>query len=542
MRKIRLTWIIIALVIVIVLANFIAMYNIIKLLINNRPKAKKTTVLMVTTNYYTSNVTSSTPILVASTMHNETDELPMKTPSTRDHQVSRKPKYRRKYRFDKKLGKYVRIRKKPTTTYHQGNVDISYKQKMDGVVAQNQSLSSSDLSKSNSVLDRVVTTAVEGSAEKPTTGLPTMKEQTTMLHLGRITSTESRTRNEINETGQYWKEDENVEPLQFTLLVKTTPPSTSTPKITVRNTSATLRSSHKPSLPHVVTIGRINVQDVHSRRPDITRITFHSMRLTDRPFIPTSTTTTRILETVTTTMTTTTTTATSTSTSALTTSTRRASTTVVDSNSLRLSGFTVVTALLDIGRGQWWEYRRPLNSYYKYLDNILELRVNLMIFVDQKTVDYIHQRRKQFRLEHLTRVIPMRLTELPLHQYIGLIEQIIDYEQNGNGWNPAWDQSMKVHPEAKSAAYDVLVNSKSFFLYNASIENPFMTEKFVWLDAGYGHGNRAIFPPDFYWNPFLPQDKISLIKTALVLLIQQQPTLFNVVHGDWFDAFRLFAA
>ncbi|VDM46850.1 unnamed protein product [Toxocara canis] len=270
--------------------------------------------------------------------------------------------------------------------------------------------------------------------------------------------------------------------------------------------------------------------------------------------------------------------------------------------SLRLSGFTVVTALLDIGRGQWWEYRRPLNSYYKYLDNILELRVNLMIFVDQKTVDYIHQRRKQFRLEHLTRVIPMRLTELPLHQYIGLIEQIIDYEQNGNGWNPAWDQSMKVHPEAKSAAYDVLVNSKSFFLYNASIENPFMTEKFVWLDAGYGHGNRAIFPPDFYWNPFLPQDKISLIKvtpefdeitrytindlyrkdwavvsggflggdrsainrfhrfyqrlvldlisqrlidddqTALVLLIQQQPTLFNVVHGDWFDAFRLFAA
>lgn len=44
------------------------------------------------------------------------------------------------------------------------------------------------------------------------------------------------------------------------------------------------------------------------------------------------------------------------------------------------------------------------------------------------------------------------------------------------------------------------------------IENPFMTENFIWLDAGYGHGNRAIFPPDFNWNPSLPPEKISLIK------------------------------
>lgn len=66
-------------------------------------------------------------------------------------------------------------------------------------------------------------------------------------------------------------------------------------------------------------------------------------------------------------------------------------------------------------------------------------------------------------------MIPITLAELPLHQYISQISQVIDYEQHGNGWKPEWDDSMRVHPEAKSAAYDILVNSKSFFLYNASV-------------------------------------------------------------------------
>ncbi|VDK48163.1 unnamed protein product [Anisakis simplex] len=272
----------------------------------------------------------------------------------------------------------------------------------------------------------------------------------------------------------------------------------------------------------------------------------------------------------------------------------------MDSSQPRLSGFTLVTALLDIGRGQWWEYRRPLNRYYEYLNNVLELRVNLVIYVDPKTVDYVLQKRKHFKLDHVTKIIPFTLSELPLHQYMTYVEQIIDYEQRGNGWSSEWDETMKTHPEAKSAAYDIVVNSKSFFLYNASIENPFTTENFVWLDAGYGHGNRAVFPPGFRWYPHFPPNKISLIKvtpeydqisrytindlyrkdwavisggflggdrdainqfhrsyqhlildlisqrradddqTALVLLIQERPALFNVVHGSWFDAFRLF--
>uniref|UniRef100_A0A915PY14 Uncharacterized protein n=1 Tax=Setaria digitata TaxID=48799 RepID=A0A915PY14_9BILA len=255
------------------------------------------------------------------------------------------------------------------------------------------------------------------------------------------------------------------------------------------------------------------------------------------------------------------------------------------------SSFTLVTALLDIGRGDWWEYRRPLESYYGFLENLLKLKVNLVIFVDQKSVQHVHIRRKLYRLEHITKVIPITLAELPLYRWLNAASEIITAEQSGKHWEPEWDRTMITHPEAKSAEYDILVNSKPYFLYNASIINPFSSEHFVWLDAGYAHGNQSVFPPSFHWSPtlitpsydsifrytlvdlyrknwavvsggFLGGDIHSLKlfhrlyhhvvvdmihqryidddQTTLVLLIQQHPSLFNVVHGDWFDAFCLF--
>uniref|UniRef100_A0A0R3RRG1 Uncharacterized protein n=1 Tax=Elaeophora elaphi TaxID=1147741 RepID=A0A0R3RRG1_9BILA len=267
---------------------------------------------------------------------------------------------------------------------------------------------------------------------------------------------------------------------------------------------------------------------------------------------------------------------------------------------VRRSEFTLVTALLDIGRGDWWEYRRPMEVYYGFLENLLKLKVNLVIFVDKKSVRHVYTRRKLYHLEHITKVIPTTLTELPLYRYMKAATEVIADERSGKRWDQRWDRSMSSHPEAKSPKYDILVNSKSYFLYNASLSNPFKSEFFAWLDAGYAHGNQSIFPPSFHWHPTLVRRKISLIKvtpfydnimrytlddlyrknwavisggflggdiyalnrfhqlchqmvidliyrkyvdddqTTLVLLIQRYPSLFNVVHGDWFDAFNLF--
>lgn len=68
------------------------------------------------------------------------------------------------------------------------------------------------------------------------------------------------------------------------------------------------------------------------------------------------------------------------------------------------SKFTLVTALLDIGRGNWWEYRRTIENYYQYLDNILHLNVDLVIFLDDKSADYIYKRRRGLGFEQKTKV------------------------------------------------------------------------------------------------------------------------------------------
>ncbi|KAJ1350095.1 hypothetical protein KIN20_005811 [Parelaphostrongylus tenuis] len=44
------------------------------------------------------------------------------------------------------------------------------------------------------------------------------------------------------------------------------------------------------------------------------------------------------------------------------------------------------------------------------------------------------------------------------------------------------------------------------------LEDPFSTEFFVWIDAGYGHGNQSVFPFNNKWKPQFPHKKISLIK------------------------------
>lgn len=73
---------------------------------------------------------------------------------------------------------------------------------------------------------------------------------------------------------------------------------------------------------------------------------------------------------------------------------------------------------------------------------------------------------------------------------------------------------MKTHPESISAEYNIVVNSKTHFLHNVTMENPFNSEHFVWLDAGYGHANENHFPYSYKWQPALPDGKISLIKVT----------------------------
>uniref|UniRef100_A0A158P657 Metallophos domain-containing protein n=1 Tax=Angiostrongylus cantonensis TaxID=6313 RepID=A0A158P657_ANGCA len=276
--------------------------------------------------------------------------------------------------------------------------------------------------------------------------------------------------------------------------------------------------------------------------------------------------------------------------------------TLTSDDSWVFNDFTIVTALIDIGRGEWARYRRPLEQYHLFMENLLSLKNNMVIFTDKASYDFIHKYRKNMGEMHRTKIHLVTLGDLPLSSYLDVASKLIEEEHRSEQlWRYNWDPAMKDHPESKSAEYDVLVNSKSYFLYNASLEDPFTTEFFVWIDAGYGHGNQSVFPYNNKWKPRFPKNKISLIKltpihdpisrytidslyrhnlsvvsggflagdkrsigqlhtlvhrkfieltyykkvdddqTVLVLAINSYPRLFHITHGDWFDAFHLFS-
>ena len=80
-----------------------------------------------------------------------------------------------------------------------------------------------------------------------------------------------------------------------------------------------------------------------------------------------------------------------------------------------LYNFTVVTALLDIGRGQWSYQSRAFNIYLLYMQRVLRLDVNMVIYMEAKgkpMADWMRRGR-----EARTVIIDTKLHDLPYYQY-----------------------------------------------------------------------------------------------------------------------------
>lgn len=78
--------------------------------------------------------------------------------------------------------------------------------------------------------------------------------------------------------------------------------------------------------------------------------------------------------------------------------------------------FTLVTAMLDIGRGNWTSHqRRSYNTYLLYMQRVLRLDVNMVIFIDAKGRPFVDWMRRG--REKRTRVVEITLEELPYYRY-----------------------------------------------------------------------------------------------------------------------------
>jgi len=262
----------------------------------------------------------------------------------------------------------------------------------------------------------------------------------------------------------------------------------------------------------------------------------------------------------------------------------------------------IVTSLVDIGRGDWNRFTRHFDQYLDYFQNLLQLGNYFIIYCDKKVIDYLNNR-VDLDWERL-QVVEITLADLPFYRWKDEIQMIMDKEQMN--WSKSWDAQMKTHPEAMYPEYNILVNSKPYFLYNATqiskFFDPFQADNdrfFVWVDAGYGHGSLDVFPHGIWSPKELKPGRITLLKltsvierverytlemvyrkqksvisggflagdipaisrfytfffktfmgllddgkvdddqTTLLATILEYRSTFNVLHGGWFDAFKL---
>uniref|UniRef100_A0A915I3L8 Uncharacterized protein n=1 Tax=Romanomermis culicivorax TaxID=13658 RepID=A0A915I3L8_ROMCU len=211
---------------------------------------------------------------------------------------------------------------------------------------------------------------------------------------------------------------------------------------------------------------------------------------------------------------------------------------------IHLQGCTVVTALLDIGRGNWSLYRRRLSFYMSAMKRVLALNAPMYIFADAWTADFIADERAKNNFSDKTIVDKITLENLPYYkEYFPIISKIVENEQQNCEYHrellnrkPQWDPAMKNHPEAFSPKYILLMNSKPYMLHKAARINSFHSTHFFWLDAGYGHGTLEVaFPlPD---KPWCPKNVVKSVEKVTILTLQpelklSQITLENLYRKD----------
>jgi hypothetical protein len=137
---------------------------------------------------------------------------------------------------------------------------------------------------------------------------------------------------------------------------------------------------------------------------------------------------------------------------------------------------TLVTGLWDIGRGDLTEgWSRSFDTYLNKFEDLLKYDGNVIIFGDQKVIDFA----KNIRDEKNTQFIVRDLDWFKNNEFYEKIQKIRNNEEwyNYTGW-------LKDSTQAKLELYNPLVMSKMYLLNDARILDKFNSEYLYWIDAG----------------------------------------------------------
>lgn len=150
----------------------------------------------------------------------------------------------------------------------------------------------------------------------------------------------------------------------------------------------------------------------------------------------------------------------------------------------------IVTALFDIGRDRWSNYNQSYNTYLFWMDNILNVDSDFIIYTEEKFLDRIVESRKKIDKD-LTR------TKIILKNFEDL-DSYKKYYQKIKNLMSSEDFVKKIHfqvPEMIYPEYNAVIFNKFYFIENAIKESDY--DFYVWCDAGLLRDNtnqNKVFP------------------------------------------------
>lgn len=137
----------------------------------------------------------------------------------------------------------------------------------------------------------------------------------------------------------------------------------------------------------------------------------------------------------------------------------------------------IVTALFDIGRDKWENYQQSYGTYLFWMNNILNIDSDFIIFTEEKFVEVITQNRRQVdpNLER-TKIIIEKFENLKSYKkYFQKVKNLMNSEEF----------KKKIHfevPEMINPEYNTVIFNKFYFIEESKKLIDY--DLYLWCDAG----------------------------------------------------------
>lgn len=198
---------------------------------------------------------------------------------------------------------------------------------------------------------------------------------------------------------------------------------------------------------------------------------------------------------------------------------------------------TIITSLYNIGRDGWKHWNRSHDLYLKYLSNVLSFKCNYVIYVDESDYDTVVKLRQKYDSDLIsTKIIKRKFIDMECYskffektKSVMMSKKFIDKIKQ------------KDTPEMNYPEYNIVNFNKIFLVNEVAETNPFNSEYFMWMDAGFYH---HLFPTDYIGKVFPNEEKIKKLndnKFHILSLVPKEyvtiqsymdPTV--TITGSWF--------